>query len=436
MRFIDLFAGLGGFHLALKSLGHNCVFASELSSELRNCYKQNFPEMGTKNIIGDIHNYPVKSIPKFDIICAGFPCQPFSQAGKMKGLSDPKNGNHFEKIMSIIQFHKPKYLILENVSTLEKHDNGKTWNIMNSELSVEYDVKKQVLSPHQFGIPQHRKRIFIVGKRKDYGGLNGFNFNFNGLFKATSHIQSILDQNPNPDIEMRNETLMRLNVWQDFLKNLSPSSMPRFPIWATEFGATYPFENTATYNISFRDLKKFKGSFGNKIDGESKNEVLNCLPTYARSNRSKMNLNNKFPTWKINYIKKNREFYFMHKRWIDPWLEQIKNWDHSHQKLEWNCGLVESTLKDKIIQFRPSGIRVKNSDKAPAIVLSNTQIPIIYDNTSKTFRYMTNLEVARLQSMEKLKHFPKPSKVAYRAFGNAVNVKVVSNIIKKLVHEG
>ena len=115
MRFIDLFAGLGGFHLALKSLGHDCVFASELSSELRNCYKQNFPEMGTKNIIGDIHNYPVKSIPKFDIICAGFPCQPFSQAGLHKGFKDTRS-TMFSEVMRFVKHNIPKIVILENGS--------------------------------------------------------------------------------------------------------------------------------------------------------------------------------------------------------------------------------------------------------------------------------------------------------------------------------
>ena len=116
-------------------------------------------------------------------------------------------------------------------------------------------------------------------------------------------------------------------------------------------------------------------------------------------------------------------------------MKKIKNWEHSHQKFEWNCGEVDLSLKDKIIQFRPSGIRVKNPDKSPALVLASTQIPIFFDPVLGDYRYMTSLEAAKLQSMENLKYIPGSSQMAFRAFGNAVNVKVVYNIIKKLINE-
>lgn len=436
MRFIDLFAGIGGFHVALQEQGHECVFASELQVDLREYYKKNFDEVDSDYVIGDIHNYPIEKIPEHDILCAGFPCQPFSQAGKMQGLNDPKNGNHFEKITSILDYHEPTYLILENVHTIEGHDEGRTWQIIKKELSVHYEIDMRVLSPHQFGIPQHRKRIYIVGKRRDKGGLNDFNFNFNGSFKKTSHIKSIIEPNPNQTIVLKDTTKRHLSVWQEFLNHLKPSEVPRFPIWTLEFGADYPYESKPTYKYSMKDLKVYKGSFGQTIEGNSKSEVLACLPSYVREGRGKWKSKKTFPGWKIQYIKKNREFYKKHKEWLDPWLKKIKNWELSHQKFEWNCGEVELTLKDKIIQFRPSGIRIKNPDTSPALVLVKTQIPIFFDTVLGDYRYMTSREAAKLQSMESLKYIPESSSIAFRAFGNAVNVRVVSNIVKKLINEG
>ena len=143
-RFIDLFAGLGGFHLALHALGHECVFASELKEDLQTLYKQNFP--GTP-IFGDITQIDPNDIPAHDIICAGFPCQPFSQAGKREGFNDSKQrGTLFDYICAIVAKHRPKYLILENVQNLKTHDNGNTWKVIQEKLAeLNYDVKADIL---------------------------------------------------------------------------------------------------------------------------------------------------------------------------------------------------------------------------------------------------------------------------------------------------
>ena len=141
LKFIDLFAGLGGFHLALSELGHKCVFASELNEELRDLYEKNHK---TK-ISGDINEIDIKLIPAHDILCAGFPCQPFSKAGSQLGLDDPDNGNLFYKIMEILEVHKPEYVFLENVPNLKGHDNGNTWRVIHNELSKFYDVHADIL---------------------------------------------------------------------------------------------------------------------------------------------------------------------------------------------------------------------------------------------------------------------------------------------------
>ncbi|MFK7949685.1 MAG: DNA cytosine methyltransferase [Saprospiraceae bacterium] len=148
LKFIDLFAGLGGFHLALQSLGHECVFASEINTDLRKLYKINHGI----DCAGDINLVNVNDIQKHDIVCAGFPCQPFSKAGKQNGLEDPDNGNFFNLIMKILNTHNPEYVFLENVPNLKSHDDGNTWEYIYNKLSVDYDVKEEVTSPHKFGI--------------------------------------------------------------------------------------------------------------------------------------------------------------------------------------------------------------------------------------------------------------------------------------------
>ena len=133
LKFIDLFAGLGGFHLALARLGCECVFASELREDLRKLYAINFP--GTP-IFGDLTKISPSDIPSHDILCGGFPCQPFSQAGKRQGFNDDKSrGNLFSYICDIIAFHRPKYIFLENVANLKGHDGGNTWNVIYHKLN-------------------------------------------------------------------------------------------------------------------------------------------------------------------------------------------------------------------------------------------------------------------------------------------------------------
>jgi len=132
MRFIDLFAGLGGFHLALKQLGHKCVFASEIDTELREIYKENFglkPE-------GNIQKVKIENIPSHEILCAGFPCQPFSKAGQQDGFNHPKLGRLYEYILEIISYHHPQFLILENVPNLERHNKGRILLVVSTVLMI------------------------------------------------------------------------------------------------------------------------------------------------------------------------------------------------------------------------------------------------------------------------------------------------------------
>ena len=162
LRFVDLFAGLGGFHLALRNLGHRCVFASEIDEILRETYLENFG----MTTAGDIRDVAVESIPSHDILCAGFPCQPFSKARDHSEPADPELSELYKQILRVIQHHHPQFLILENVPNFERHEEGQTWERVKDLLRGEgYSVRHAKLSPHEFDIPQIRQRIYIVGSR-------------------------------------------------------------------------------------------------------------------------------------------------------------------------------------------------------------------------------------------------------------------------------
>lgn len=163
LKFIDLFAGIGGFHLALASFGAECVFASEWDKYAQEVYKDNFditPE-------GDITKIDEKDIPPHDILCGGFPCQAFSISGKQKGFEDTR-GTLFFDIARIAKFHKPKIMVLENVSNFAKHDKGQTLlTVIKTINEIGYDVHYKVLDASNYSLAQKRERIYFVCFRKD-----------------------------------------------------------------------------------------------------------------------------------------------------------------------------------------------------------------------------------------------------------------------------
>lgn len=167
--FIDLFAGIGGFHLALNNAGAHCVFVSEWDKHARTTYQANFTEEVEKlgdNFASDITEIDPQTIPDFDILCAGFPCQPFSNAGKKQGFADTR-GTLFFNIAKIIETKKPQAFILENVRGLLNHDNGNTFETIKKTLTEDlgYSFFYKVLKASDHGVPQNRPRLFMVGFR-------------------------------------------------------------------------------------------------------------------------------------------------------------------------------------------------------------------------------------------------------------------------------
>jgi DNA (cytosine-5)-methyltransferase 1 len=187
--FIDLFAGIGGFHLAVSSFGANCVFASEWDKYAAKTYQQNF----NLKPFGDITKIDENDIPNHDILCGGFPCQAFSIAGKQKGFNDIR-GTLFFDIARIINHHHPKVIFLENVKNLAKHDEGKTLETISKKLEAfGYNVYTKVLNASNYGLPQNRERIYIVAFRKD---IDSTNFNFPIATNEPTCLEKILEKNP------------------------------------------------------------------------------------------------------------------------------------------------------------------------------------------------------------------------------------------------
>lgn len=231
LRFIDLFAGLGGFHLALRHLGHTCVFACEIDETLRAVYKENFGIEPYK----DIRDLKPADVPAHDIMCAGFPCQPFSKAGEQDGFGCKLWGDLFEHVVAILSYRKPEFVLLENVPNLTRHDEGRTWKkVIEMLREAGYESAAHIFSPHEFGVPQIRQRVYIVARR---GGLRDFAWPKPEQF-SDLHISSVLATYPPDAKPLPKHVVECLKMWQRFIK-LYPrdEDLPTFPIWAMEFGA-------------------------------------------------------------------------------------------------------------------------------------------------------------------------------------------------------
>jgi len=166
-RFIDLFAGVGGMRLAFERAAGECVFSSEWDKFSQKTYLANFGETPH----GDITQIHERSIPKFDVLVAGFPCQPFSSIGKRQGFSHATQGTMFHEVVRIMRHHRNRVFLLENVSGIQTHDGGKTLEVIENTLTeLKYKFDYRVLNAADFGVPQHRSRIYIVGYKSRRGG--------------------------------------------------------------------------------------------------------------------------------------------------------------------------------------------------------------------------------------------------------------------------
>ena len=410
--FVDLFAGIGGFHQALKHLGGECVMASEIDKNCVEVYKTNFPN--TK-IIGDIKtNW--KELPQFDMLCGGFPCQPFSKAGKQNGFKDKNRGNLFDYIIEILKVHKEcKFILLENVSNLSTGNSKEWWSEIQLKLqSLNFYVTDEpiVLSPCQFGIPQIRERVYIMGIRRDIRDeLKLTNHYIHKEDLGFQHLQrpieclklgsawEILEQNNSIDDKyyLNDEQTQILDIWDEFRAGVNYKTIG-VPIWLEYFG--YGKDDQ-----TFMNTKDYQGVYYKEL-----------------------------PDWKKRFVDKNRKFYLENKDFIDKWIVKydMLSKNSVYKKFEWNCGTDCKYLKDTIIQFRHSGIRAKRPTYFPTLVAINNT-PIIWDKAKQKYRKITPREAANLQSFKKSFKFGKSDEQTYKQLGNAVNVKIIKILAKKLI---
>lgn len=384
-KFIDLFCGIGGFHQAMSDLGGTCVFASDIDADCRKTYERNYglkPE-------GDITKINAKDIPSHDVLCAGFPCQSFSKAGNRLGFEDETKGTLFFDVCRILDFHKPKYALLENVRNLASHDHGNTWKVIHDSLDkLGYNLLPEpvIFSPHMLGIPQHRERVYIMCVRKDVGQIRPFIYEKSKAHKCS--IETILqsdDEIPNiRDYRVSTDMENLIDLWNEFLQSIRVDKLPGFPIWTDRLCDLDPNEDLAQY-----------------------------------------------PSWKQNFIHKNNELYIANRKFINGWLKRANNnplFFGAKAKLEWQAGNTDAPdIWNQIFQLRPSGIRVKVNTYFPALV-AIVQTSIIGSRR----RYLTPRECARLQSFPDTFKYDVKLAQAYKQFGNAVNVDCVKMFAKHM----
>lgn len=431
-RFVDLFAGLGGFHVALADLGGEGVFAAEWDPTLNALYADNF-EITAWSDVNDLHDAETirREVPDHDVLTAGFPCQPFSKAGEQLGFSHTLQGQLFFKVLDILKEKKPRRFILENVPNILRHKGGKTLTTMERELEdAGYTVAVQKFSPHEFGIPQIRERAYFVGS------LDGLaDFEWPKLNPQPTDITTVLSSQVKPTRNISAHTLRAIDMWDDFLRR-SPGEvkLPSFPIWSMEFRATYPYDEATPPALwkekGPRDLDRFRGSFGFKLHGLTQKEQFEQLPSHARRVGDFT-----FPTWKKAFIRQNRQFFHENRSWIEPWMERWQPWSYpsSMQKFEWNVQGGERKIDKYVLQVRASGIRVKRTTTAPSLIaMTPTQVPILGKDIVGMRRYITPAECAELQSLGSVT-LPDSDLHAYKALGNAVNAGVVRAIAEPLL---
>jgi DNA (cytosine-5)-methyltransferase 1 len=409
-KFVDLFAGIGGFHAALGALGGECVYASEWDKDSARIYERNW-NLKPDGDITLAANDEVMNVPEHDVLVGGFPCQPFSKSGKQLGMEETR-GTLFWNIAKIIEVRKPSIVLLENVQNIVGPRHLHEWNVIVKtlrDLGYRISENPMVVSPHLIrrefgGRPQVRNRVFIAATLIPKNIPN---------FKANVEIPNLetvmqgwdsqswnLDKDLPLDklkskgdkakVALSDVEMRWIEAWNEFVlimnEKLKGEKLPGFPIWADSW-------------VEIKDLKIPRGT----------------------------------PDWKKNFLQKNAQFYTDHKSVLNKWLKKwnyLEDFPPSRRKFEWQAQDAKN-LWGCIMHFRPSGIRAKKSTYVPALV-AITQTSIV--GRSKRFkRRLTVREAARLQGFpDWFDFFDQKESASYKQLGNAVNVGVIYQTMKAI----
>ena len=382
LTFIDLFCGIGGFHQALKKLGAKCILACDIDKDCRQVYFENY---GIKPV-EDVTKIIPEELPDFDILTGGFPCQAFSNGGKKKCFEDSR-GLLFDEIIRIAKVKKPKFMFLENVKHILKVSDGEVINYIKEKIdSIGYNLTLFQLSPHNYGIPQQRERIYFVCVNRDLIVPNVTNSTIvlNPTIdpKTIDFAKFINSENVSSKYYINSSILETLEAWDEIIKQIAL--------------------------------------------GEKLTPTLMINDAFVNYSEEQLNL---FPAWKRDYIKKNRPLVEKYETILRPWYEKYKvllKRREIYGKLEWQTGPVKKneSIFNHLIQIRQSGIRVKKCNYFPTLV-AISQIPIY----GKEKRYITPRECARLQSFPEDFKLALDDKKSYKQLGNSVNVENVYNVI-------
>ena len=418
-RFVDLFAGVGGFHAALKSYGGECVYAVEVDEAAAAVYRRNWGHDPLGDITKDADK-DVMNVPAHEVLAAGFPCQPFSKSGAQRGM-DETRGTLFWNLAQIIKQRKPKVVLLENVRNLAGPRHLHEWQVIIETLRDEgYRVSDvpaifspHLLPPERGGRPQVRERVFITATHDPRGlsdhvptlpvalasqSIDGWNP------RLEWHLEDLLDDSHNvPGCELTDSERLWIDAWDDWVQIWFEATHgrrpPGFPIWAD------------TWTNYDRAVEAFDG-----------------IPTV----RDLVAADPELPAWKAGHLAKNYDLYGRHQAWIDEWAKKWKLYSDkfppSRRKLEWQAQDTPR-LWETVMHFRPSGIRAKAPTYLPALV-AITQTSIIGPRE----RRVSPREAARMQGLPDSFDFGAQSPSAtYKQMGNGVNVGVVWHILREHV---